>query len=221
MKIAHFGISGVLGSSLLKFDLAERTRIMEQSLSLRRWDNFYEMFMAKYDFTDLMEIYSYGCYCLSMGDRPLSGTNANRPPVDARDEQCKAWTTCYKCARIDVNKNCQPERVNYSWSMDENNNIVCAADNNPCKAAICECDKYFVENFKSIDHTFNTDFSEFHGFERQQNCYTSRDSSGSNGSGNSNTVTLECCGEAGKREFFNSETKMCCADGSIKPLGLC
>ena len=42
--------------------------------------------------------------------------------------------------------------------MDENNNIVCAADNNPCKAAICECDKYFVENFKSIDHTFNTDF---------------------------------------------------------------
>ncbi|CBY38443.1 unnamed protein product [Oikopleura dioica] len=191
-------------------------------MSLRRWDNFYEMFMSKYDFPDLLEVYSYGCYCLSMGDRPLSGTGANQPPVDARDVQCKAWTTCYKCARIDVNNKCQPETVNYSWFKDENDQIVCDLDNNPCKAAICECDKYFVDNFRNLDHVFNENFSEFHGFKRQESCYANRDGTGgSNGGGNSNTVTLECCGDAGKREFFNSETKMCCADGSIKPLGLC
>ena len=67
----------------------------------------------------------------------------------------------------------------------------------------------------------NSIFSEFHGFKRQESCYTNRDGNGGSNGGNSNTVTLECCGEAGKREFFNSETKMCCADGSIKPLGLC
>ena len=79
----------------------------------------------------------------------------------------------------------------------------------------------FSNEIKFYDLSFKKFFSEFHGFKRQEACYTNRDGNGGSNGGNSNTVTLECCGEPGKREFFNSETKMCCADGSIKPLGLC
>jgi hypothetical protein len=50
MKVAAVVFSCIAANSLLKFDLDERSRIMKQSMQLRRWDNFYEMFMSKYEF---------------------------------------------------------------------------------------------------------------------------------------------------------------------------
>ena len=66
MKFAVVVFSCISANSLLKFDLDERSRIMKQSMSLRRWDNFYEMFMSKYDFVStIFEIFANYLYKLS------------------------------------------------------------------------------------------------------------------------------------------------------------
>ena len=46
------------------------------------------MFLKYYDYSDLVYIYGYGCYCLNLGDRPLSGQMTGVLPVDGKDRHC-------------------------------------------------------------------------------------------------------------------------------------
>ena len=62
-----------------------------------------------------LNLHGYGCYCLNLGDRPLSSSTHG---VDARDEidqLCESWSTCNKCAGVDIN-GCTPETKAYTVS---------------------------------------------------------------------------------------------------------
>lgn len=83
-------------------------------MELKRWKQVKGMFLALYEKSDLYDFYGYGCYCLSLGDRPMSGSTFGRPPVDAKDSHCYDWQQCNKCARIDEGSDCISELTNYN-----------------------------------------------------------------------------------------------------------
>ena len=80
----------------------------------RRYKQTYGMFKRFYTFDQWIKIYGYGCYCLNLGDSPMSGSTHGVSAVDDTDRHCQKWTRCNKCASIDTgNKECKPETVNY------------------------------------------------------------------------------------------------------------
>ena len=53
----------------------------------RRYANFEEMFKVIFpEHILLLRFYSYGCYCLNIGDRPMTGVMAGYRPQDQIDE---------------------------------------------------------------------------------------------------------------------------------------
>jgi len=55
--------------------------------SSRRYANFERMFKTEFPTHEmLLKFYSYGCYCLNIGDRPLTGILSGYQPQDKIDE---------------------------------------------------------------------------------------------------------------------------------------
>ena len=84
----------------------------------RRWAQVKGMFLSLYSKRDLYDFYGYGCYCLSLGDRPMSGNTFGRTPVDAKDTHCYNWQQCAKCAKVDHGSDCLSELTNYNVSTN-------------------------------------------------------------------------------------------------------
>lgn len=87
-----------------------------EGLEVRRWSQVKSMFLALYDKQDLYDFYGYGCYCLNLGDRPLSGITFGRTPIDMKDTHCFKWQQCTACAKIDEGSDCISEMTNYMVS---------------------------------------------------------------------------------------------------------
>ena len=66
---------------------------------------------------NFIKIYGYGCYCLNLGDRPLTGNLSGVEPVDETDALCHKWTKCNRCARHDHDEFCTPETVKYKFDV--------------------------------------------------------------------------------------------------------
>ena len=52
----------------------------------RRYAQFEHQFLNSFTRAELLKFYSYGCYCLNLGDRPLTGILAGYRPQDEIDE---------------------------------------------------------------------------------------------------------------------------------------
>ena len=76
----------------------------------------------RYDKKDLMKLHGYGCYCLNLGDRPLSSSTYGVDPRDEIDQLCRSWTRCNKCSGIDID-GCTPETKGYTVSSHELSNL--------------------------------------------------------------------------------------------------
>lgn len=77
------------------------------------------MFLSLYSKQDLYNFYGYGCYCLNLGDRPMSGSTFGRPPVDEKDRHCYDLQQCNKCAKIEHGSQCLSELTNYQVTMQK------------------------------------------------------------------------------------------------------
>lgn len=79
------------------------------------------MFEKRHGLLTFLQAYGYGCYCLNLGETPMSGMVQGIAPKDAKDEVCQKYTQCLKCAKIDHGDNCTPEnraytvRCYYDW----------------------------------------------------------------------------------------------------------
>nr|1OZ6_A Chain A, phospholipase A2 [Echis carinatus] len=87
---------------------------------------------------------SYGCYC---------GWGGQGPPKDATDRCCLVHDCCY--TRVG---DCSPKMTLYSYRF-ENGDIIC--DNkDPCKRAVCECDREAAiclgENVNTYDKKYKS-----------------------------------------------------------------
>ena len=79
-----------------------------------------------YSLLKIFQIYGYGCYCLNLGDRPLSGMMSGVVPVDDVDHMCFKWTKCNRCASMDHGDSCSAETTKYRFRINANTeDIIC------------------------------------------------------------------------------------------------
>ena len=120
-----------------------------------------------------MKVYGYGCYCLNLGDRPLSGIMTGVYPVDPQDLHCFEFTKCNRCVTFDFGPDCTPEQVNYDFDI-VNDEVVCTDPVGTCPHAICQCDKDMIIGFKDFMDIYNPSYSAIPGgFDSMTQCEVS------------------------------------------------
>merc|ERR1712193_298516 len=125
----------------------------------KRWSQFRDVFLSFYDQKTMLSVYGYGCYCLNLGDRPLSGAMAGVIPVDDKDRHCFEFTKCNRCVTFDHGPDCTPEQINYNYELVEDDNGTVTVGT--CQNAICECDKDMIKGFANFLDVHNAQFHAF------------------------------------------------------------
>lgn len=177
--------------------------------SQRRFKDFKAMFLHFFTHEQLTSIYGYGCYCLNLGDRPLSGMMTGVEPVDDVDELCFQWTKCNRCTTFDHGDQCTPETVKYNFKIGKADTITCTDAPGTCKYNICECDRWSVMNLqkvvgsKQIIDTTDDRYLAHKGFIAENQCRNKVRS-------NRGPMKMNCCGEYPKRFPFNENARQCC-----------
>lgn len=173
----------------------------------RRYQDFRRMFLDFYSREDLTRIYGYGCYCLNLGDRPLTGNLSGVVPVDETDALCHKWTKCNRCAQHDHDEFCTPETVKYKFDVigkGGDREVQCTDRKNSCARSLCECDKWSVENLKNVIQTTNPKYLAHRGFVAEEECQNIRKDQ------RTDRGKIECCGEYPNRTPYNTSNKQCC-----------
>ncbi|CBY36796.1 unnamed protein product [Oikopleura dioica] len=178
----------------------------------RRYKQFSTMFNSLYTPSQLTRAYGYGCYCLNLGDRPLSGTMTGVYPMDAKDQHCFDFVRCNRCVTFDFGPECTPEQVAYEF-VQNGTSITCTNESNTCEQAICECDKDSVLGFANVIDIYDPTLHAFNGFEPITGCDYRIPPPGQP------KPELDCCGEYPKRRPYNknkdSVAKYQCCDGTV------
>ena len=76
---------------LKRFDSTEQV-FLSTNLGEKSYSQFREIFLHFYRQRDLINVYGYGCYCLNLSDKPLSGIMSGVYPVDDKDRHCFEFT---------------------------------------------------------------------------------------------------------------------------------
>nr|P59170.1 RecName: Full=Acidic phospholipase A2 4; Short=svPLA2; AltName: Full=Phosphatidylcholine 2-acylhydrolase; Flags: Precursor [Echis carinatus sochureki]AAN77202.1 acidic phospholipase A2 [Echis carinatus sochureki] len=101
---------------------------------------------------------AYGCYC---------GWGGQGKPQDPSDRCCFLHDCCY--TRVN---NCSPKMTLYSYRF-ENGDIICG-DNDPCRKAVCECDREAAiclgENVNTYDEKYRFYSSSYCTEEESEKC---------------------------------------------------
>jgi len=198
-------------------DIAHDSAFNPSLFGTKRYTQLKDMFVALYSEDEFYDFYGYGCYCLSLGDRPMSANSFQRQPVDEKDSHCYQYALCNKCAKIDNDHTCISEMTNYGFNVDENSKEITCKNKSGCKRSICECDKAFVlgaaEAMKKHKPE-NSIWNEPHRFDYNDKCTAERTNPASKG------VTMQCCGAPGHRVPYN-DNHTCCPDGIARNVGTC
>jgi len=173
----------------------------------RRFLDFRKMFYEFYTPEDLTRIYGYGCYCLNLGDRPLTGNLSGVQPVDETDALCHKWNKCNRCARHDHDETCTPEQRKYKFRVlgeGDQKRVECTDRKNSCERDLCECDKWSVDNLKKVINTTNPKYLAHKGFIAENECENIR------AVPRADRGEIKCCGEYPHRAPYNTSNKQCC-----------
>jgi len=191
------------------------------NVETKRWQQVKGMFLSLYSKQDLYNFYGYGCYCLNLGDRPMSGSTFGRSPVDEKDRHCYDLQQCNKCAKIEHGSQCLSELTNYQYEVS-NGQITCK-NAGGCKRAICECDKRFVELASSAIASHNPVHSVFGtpSFDWDLHCSPPCGVDNKPACSGGGGVTHQCCGNPGSKIPYNPAQYDCCTDGKTAPTGTC
>ena len=93
-------------------DLYARNRFANPFLP-RKMVQLSSMFQYRHGMQNYLKTYGYGCYCLNLGEKPMSGMVRGVEPVDEMDRHCYRYTQCIKCLKIDHGDHCTPENIQY------------------------------------------------------------------------------------------------------------
>nr|CAE47243.1 ammodytin I2(C) variant [Vipera ammodytes montandoni] len=110
--------------------------------------NLYQFGKMIFKMTKKSALFSYsdyGCYC---------GWGGKGKPQDATDRCCFVHDCCY--GRVN---GCDPKLTIYSYSF-ENGDIVCGGDD-PCKRAVCECDRVAAICFGGNLNTYDKKYKNY------------------------------------------------------------
>jgi len=164
---------------------------------------------------DERNLWTYGCHCNFLGDRPLSEMGRGKPK-DKIDGLCKRYHHCLQCTRIEYGQMCIGERVEYGLE----NSVTCSNGADTCGRSLCECDAAFAQEYALLlksGESHNDEWHEFYNddFKREEECVATGFGNGGN---------LECCRNEAKSSpfiMFNRNRQMCCKDGTSSVLGGC
>ena len=151
------------------------------------------MFNSLYTPSQLTRAYGYGCYCLNLGDRPLSGTMTGkaisflsnwetslrrvsdgrqgsallrfRPLQPMRHLWLRTWMHSRTSRLRGKNWNFQSHAHNKTQFVQNGTSITCTNEPNTCEQAICECDKDSVLGFANVIDIYEPTFHAFNGFD--------------------------------------------------------
>ncbi|CBY39064.1 unnamed protein product [Oikopleura dioica] len=172
----------------------------------RRMKQLQAQLVNRHGFRNYTKIYGYGCYCLNLGERPMTGMVQGVEPIDEIDRVCQKYTQCVKCLKHDHGDSCQPESVNYEFSTSDDGETICSTESN-CKKNLCECDKFLAEALDDKFELYKEENHVFGGFEFSTMCEKTRPAnSGQNRS-------QECCGNYPTRKPFlagGNRDLVCC-----------
>jgi hypothetical protein len=191
-------------------------RNLADEMSERRYAQFQEVFLHYFNHDQLMQLYGYGCYCLNLGDRPLSGIMTGVDPVDPKDEVCYNFTKCNRCVTFDYGDECTPEQTDYKFEMVEDE-MVCTDQEDTCSHAICECDKETIIQLKDKIDYYEADKHQFNGFRPEYECVMKQVKDEHH---QGIPHQLNCCGSYPNRNPYNDKLKVCC-DGKVTPQNTC
>jgi len=183
----------------------------------RRFADFKRMFYAFFSHEDLTKIYGYGCYCLNLGDRPLSGMMSGVVPVDEVDHMCFKWTKCNRCASMDHGESCSAETTKYRFRINaQTEDIICTDPEGSCGRNLCECDRHATYQLRDMLEgvSAKSEFLAHNGFNADVQCKR-RVNTRSQAEPN-----LQCCGQYPHRFPFNSNQKQCC-ENKIMSINSC
>jgi len=157
---------------------------------------------------DERQYWTYGCNCLMLGDRPMTDPGKGKP-VDELDTVCKQYKDCLKCASMAHGDTCIGEFVKYRINMN-GAQPVCKDNAGSCARDLCECDRIFAQEHVAVSNVYNEDYHMFYtktGWNAETDCLK----------GSGGLVDPQCCGaDDGPKAIYNTYTKVCCADGTIK-----
>ncbi|CAG5109948.1 Oidioi.mRNA.OKI2018_I69.chr2.g4415.t1.cds [Oikopleura dioica] len=185
------------------------------------------------------EFEQYGCWCLENKGRGQ--------PQDELDFACFAHSKCWGCARAENGKECDGLQTSYNWrfikdgSTGVNIEIACL-DQDPCKRAICECDRKLALNLRDFEYVYNSQLRD-QSLKADQ-CKTANKGpvlagrSLALGEKEKKAELDSCCGDeifrypfatnGGLRaccgtRTYNTETLECCSqeDSDIRSIGMC
>lgn len=200
----------------------------------RRWGETVEMFQYYNPNVDPGKLMGYGCNCLQMGDRILSGqthldtlNGDTHPgaPVDLIDGICQSYKQCVKCA-MEKHDDCTPEflggskkRYQMTVPTQPNGEITCTNNPGSCKRDMCECSKIFTRQFRTVD--WSTAWKPEHSI-MTQGPTKFNPAIGCVPGGARNTPDHQCCqanSQEGPFKLYNPDLKTCCPDGSLVAFG--
>ncbi|CAG5105348.1 Oidioi.mRNA.OKI2018_I69.chr1.g2050.t1.cds [Oikopleura dioica] len=196
-------------NSIVAVTLAQRTfQTEETQLGARRYNDLLKMVKNYNPDFDERKYWAYGCQCLILGDRPMSEMGHGKP-IDQLDVSCHKYKQCQKCVRKEFGSECIGEFVKYSWGT-RRREAYCEDAVGTCARALCECDLDFSKKLTpELVSVFDPEYHLFYtttGWNPEESC--------EKGNGVSRP---ECCGpDDGPKYIYNSLSKQCCADYSIK-----
>jgi hypothetical protein len=208
------------------FDSPRTTQGIEQDL-LRRYKHMEKLIMF-YDpsLQNITKYWTYGCWCLQMGDFPMRLGNGQ--PQDEVDRVCKKQKECYLCAKKDHEEEfpevksletriCSPDMVGYKFKaiidpVTGKPAVECTNIPNTCRRRICECDKRFAEQLpgaaSASEGWQEAHHAHFGGFDSRVSCMARM-----MGHGN-HEHELQCCGNYPERYLFRVRSdgsgRQCC-----------
>jgi len=193
-------------------DIYHRNRRSNQFLP-RKMEQLSAMFQKAHGMSNYLKTYGYGCYCLNLGEKPMTGLVSGVEPIDEMDRHCYRYTQCIKCLKIDHGDHCTPENAKYEYSYGENDAIQCDNPVDSCRYNLCECDRMLVEGFGDKFKHHNPDYHIFGDFDFQTQCEERKHDG--NDVINETPRVPQCCGEYPNRKAFmagGAKDKVCCTN---------
>jgi hypothetical protein len=176
-----------------------------------------------YQLTDMMthydsgfdekKMWSYGCHCMFLGDRPMSGMGSGKP-VDTFDKVCQEYKNCQKCAREEHGETCIGEFINYDMNIEQGRVLKCRSKPGSCERELCECDKKFAQSWSNLmkndadDWNMNYQRFENPDFDEDSICQPGI-SAGEN--------DPQCCNTDARDAayFMYNANNQCCINGEV------
>jgi len=164
---------------------------------------------------DLRKLSGYGCFGSTI-DRDAKWSPKGTP-VDEIDHLGYKLHSCYRCAQLDTEDQCNGDKP-YRYTYSADNGMECHEEEGTCKLTLCQCDREYLMELEDVLDKFDPNNHILGGFDRKDKCAPKHHSDPDMAR---TMKDHECCGTGLDRAVYKPATFDCCEDGTVAPIGEC